>query len=229
MWTSKRARNAACAGCRVCNSGVANTAMGTQQLVIEHLRLAATIAGNISKRLPRHLDSQDIQQDARLGLVSAAARYDARKNVPFGSYARRRIGGAVLDGLRRNDHLSRCARARVRGEGTEAPAEPLPLIFPDRVPGVLEAPDRYAAGAERQRLLCDAIETLPARLRLVLHAYYDGGQTMRVIGEHLGISEGRVSQIHARALRLVRGYFETRGFTSSAQFAIPEHVPEVRL
>ena len=229
MWTCRRARSAASAGCRSCNSGVANNAMGTQQLVIEHLGLAANIAGNMSKRLPRHLDSHDIHQDARLGLMYAAARYDARKNVPFGTYARRRIGGAVMDGLRRNDHLSRCARARARAEGAEPPAEPLPLIFPDQIPGVLEAPDHYAAAAECRRLLCAAIETLPARLRVVLDAYYHGGQTMRAIGERLGISEGRVSQIHARALRLLRGYFEIRGFTSSIHFAIQEGVPAVRL
>jgi len=229
MWTCRRARNAACAGCRLCNSGVANTAMGTQQLVIEHLGLAANIAGNMSKRLPRHLDSHDIHQDARLGLMYAAARYDARKNVPFGSFARRRIGGAIVDGLRRSDHLSRCARARAKAQGTEVPAEPLPLIFPDRIPGVLEPPDHYAAAAECRRLLCAAIETLPARLRVVLQAYYHGGQTMRAIGERLGITEGRVSQIHARGLRLLRGYFEMRGFTSSIHFAIQEGVPAVRL
>lgn len=203
--------------------------MGTQQLVIEHLALAATIAGNMSKRLPRHLDPQDLHQDARLGLLYAAARYDARKNVPFGSYARRRIGGAVVDGLRRNDHLSRCARARLKAEGAEAPPEPLPVIAPDRIPGSLLPPDRYAAIAECQRLLSAAIETLPARLRIVLHAYYHGGQTMRAIGERLCISEGRVSQIHARALRLLRGYFVLRGFTSSIDFAIPTRALEVRL
>jgi RNA polymerase sigma factor for flagellar operon FliA len=104
----------------------------------------------------------------------------------------------------------------------------LPLIFPDRIPGVLEPPDRYAAGAERRRLLSAAIETLPARLRIVLDAYYQGGHTMRVIGERLGISEGRVSQLHAHALRLLREYFELRGFTSSIHFAIQNGVPAVR-
>ncbi len=200
--------------------------MDTQQIVIEHLGLAATIAGNMSKRLPRHLDPQDLHQDARLGLLYDAARYDARKNVPFRSYARRRIGGTVIDGLRRNDHLSRCTRARIKAEGAEAPPEPQPMIAPDQVPGALEPPDRYTAIAECQRLLSAAIETLPPRLRIVLHAYNHGGKTMRAIGEQLRISEGRVSQIHARALRLLRGYFALRGFTSSIDFVI---APEVRL
>jgi RNA polymerase sigma factor FliA len=203
--------------------------MDTQQLVVENLALAATIAGNMSKRLPCHLDPQDLHQDARLGLLSAAARYDARKNVPFGSYARRRIGGAVVDGLRQNDHLSRCARARIKARGSEAPPEPLPAIAPDQIPGALEPPDRYAAAAECHRLLNAAIETLPERLQTVLRAYYYAGQTMRAIGGNLGISEGRVSQIHARALRLLRGHFELRGFTSSTDFTVQSGASEVRL
>ena len=200
--------------------------MGTQQLVVDHLELAGAIAGHISKRLPRHLDIQDLHQDARLGLLCAAAAYDARKRVPFAAFARQRISGAIVDGLRQNDHLSRSARARVKAEGGEAPA-PASLTFPDRIPGTLEPPDRHAAQAECQRLLNAAAAALPMRLRIVLHAYYHCGQTMRVIGENLGISEGRVSQIHARALRLLRRHFNRLGFRSSADFMLPERIAGV--
>jgi hypothetical protein len=43
--------------------------MTTHQLVIDHLAPAATIAGNISKRLPRHVDSQALYKDACVGLI----------------------------------------------------------------------------------------------------------------------------------------------------------------
>ena len=204
--------------------------MSTQQLVIENLGLAATIAANISKRLPRHIDFQDIHQDARLGLICAAARYDASRNVSFRTYAQRRIGGAVLDGLRRVDHLSRYERSIIKAEGSDAPAGPLQLGAPEDVPGVLVAPDQYAAGAERKRLLAAAMEALPLRLQIVVRAYYHGGKTMREIGNTLGIKKSRVSQIHARALRLLRRHFEMRGFSSAAfHFAVSERAPDVRL
>jgi RNA polymerase sigma factor for flagellar operon FliA len=208
--------------------GSSPQATSTQQLVIQHLTLAATIACNISKRLPRHLDLRDIHQDARLGLVKAAAAYDVRKNVPFGAYARRRIHGAVVDGLRRDDHLTRSARARARADGGEALEHPLSLVDPDRIAGVLLEPDQFAVGSERERLLAGAIETLPGRIQVLLHAYYYSGKTMREIGYGLGVTQGRVSQLHARAIKLLRAHFEQSGFTSSAQFTIQQRVPEAR-
>lgn len=168
-------------------------ATSTQQLVIQHLTLAAAIAGNISKRLPRHLDMRDIHQDARLGLVKAAAAYDVRKNVPFGAYARRRIHGAVVDGLRRDDHLTRSARARARADGGEALEHPLSLIDPDRIAGVLLEPDQFAVGSERESLLAAAIETLPERLQALLRIYHYGGKTMREIGRGIGHRGPRIA------------------------------------
>jgi hypothetical protein len=43
--------------------------MTTHPLVIDHLAPAATISGNISKRLPCHVDPQALYKDACLGLI----------------------------------------------------------------------------------------------------------------------------------------------------------------
>lgn len=51
--------------------------------------------------------------------------------------------------------------------------------------------------------LADAIDTLPEREKLVLALYYDEELNLKEIGEILGVSESRVSQIHSQAaLRL---------------------------
>lgn len=51
--------------------------------------------------------------------------------------------------------------------------------------------------------LSKGIETLPERERMVLKLYYDEELNLRQIGEILGVSESRVSQIHSQAtLRL---------------------------
>jgi len=48
--------------------------------------------------------------------------------------------------------------------------------------------------------LTQAISSLPERERLVLSLYYDDELNLREIGQVLGVSESRVSQIHSQAV-----------------------------
>ena len=52
--------------------------------------------------------------------------------------------------------------------------------------------------------LADRISSLPERERLVISLYYDDEFNLREIGEILGITEGRVCQIHSQALIRLR-------------------------
>lgn len=51
-----------------------------------------------------------------------------------------------------------------------------------------------------KRSLVKGIESLPERERLVLGLYYDEELNLREVGEILGVSESRVSQIHSQAM-----------------------------
>ncbi len=57
---------------------------------------------------------------------------------------------------------------------------------------------------ETHALLLRAVDALPEREALVITAYYRQNLSMRSIAEMLGVSESRVSQLHARALKLLR-------------------------
>jgi RNA polymerase sigma factor for flagellar operon FliA len=48
--------------------------------------------------------------------------------------------------------------------------------------------------------LAESIETLPERERLVIALYYYENLTLREIGEVLGVTESRVSQLHTKAV-----------------------------
>lgn len=63
---------------------------------------------------------------------------------------------------------------------------------------------------ELETLLARAIRELPRVEKIVLSLYYYEGLRMREIGEVLGISESRVSQVHSRAILLLRGKIRTR-------------------
>jgi RNA polymerase sigma factor FliA len=64
-------------------------------------------------------------------------------------------------------------------------------------------PANRAAEAELKERLGPAILALPERERRVTVLYYAEGLRLKEIGEVLGVTESRVSQIHARALHLL--------------------------
>ncbi len=64
-------------------------------------------------------------------------------------------------------------------------------------------PETAAADSERHELIAQAILALPERERIVITLYYYEELTLREIGEVLGVTESRVSQLHTKAaLRL---------------------------
>jgi len=56
-----------------------------------------------------------------------------------------------------------------------------------------------------KQALAQAIGSLPERERLVLSLYYDEELNLKEIGQVLGVSESRVSQIHSQAALRLRG------------------------
>jgi RNA polymerase sigma factor (sigma-70 family) len=66
------------------------------------------------------------------------------------------------------------------------------------------SPEAKLDQTEMSRLLAEAIASLPPREEVLVNAHYCEGESMRAISKMLGISESRVSQLHARAVRLLR-------------------------
>lgn len=62
----------------------------------------------------------------------------------------------------------------------------------------------HASLSELKQLIGDAVDGLPDKDQMVLSLYYFDELTMKEIGEVLGISESRVSQIHSRAISHLR-------------------------
>ncbi len=63
---------------------------------------------------------------------------------------------------------------------------------------------------ELRDILAEAIDELPEKEKLVLSLYYYEGLTMREIGEILGYTESRISQLHSKALTRLRGKLKGR-------------------
>ncbi|MFH9353211.1 RNA polymerase sigma factor WhiG [Kitasatospora sp. NPDC017646] len=65
-------------------------------------------------------------------------------------------------------------------------------------------PVEVAEDRELRRLLAQAVNTLPEREKTVVTLYYYEGLTLAEIGQVLGVTESRVSQIHTKSVLQLR-------------------------
>lgn len=84
------------------------------ELVQQYLPLVKATVGRLAMTLPPHVDFSDLYSAGLVGLLHATRNYDPHTGVPFESYARVRIRGAVLDELRRMDWVPRSVHERAR-------------------------------------------------------------------------------------------------------------------
>lgn len=72
--------------------------------------LVDAIARRIARRLPRHVEHEELVQNGMIGLIEAVDRFDPSMGVPLAAFARSRVRGAIVDGLRRADWVPRSVR-----------------------------------------------------------------------------------------------------------------------
>jgi len=82
-------------------------------LVVQYFPMVRGVANKVCKRVPREVDVDDLISVGVTGLITAIERYDAGRSVPFATYARHRVHGAMLDSLRAVDWVPRSVRRKV--------------------------------------------------------------------------------------------------------------------
>jgi RNA polymerase sigma factor for flagellar operon FliA len=96
-------------------------------------------------------------------------------------------------------------------EPVEQEGVPLADLIPD--PGLAD-PLNEAESTDLRKRLSGAIALLPERERTVLRLYYDEQLRLREIGARLGVTESRICQIHADAIRGLRNLLQRYGHTA---------------
>ncbi len=83
-------------------------------IIEEYLPLVRRCAGSMYAAYRRHITLDEMCSSGILGLIGAIDRYDPAKGNAFEAYASRCIRGAILDELRRGDHVSAYMRTRIK-------------------------------------------------------------------------------------------------------------------
>jgi RNA polymerase sigma factor for flagellar operon FliA len=83
-------------------------------LLNEHLGLVHMVARRMSRTLAADVDFDDLVSSGSVGLMNALEAFDLSRGLAFSTFAAPRIRGAILDELRRQDHVPRSLRRKSR-------------------------------------------------------------------------------------------------------------------
>jgi RNA polymerase sigma factor for flagellar operon FliA len=84
------------------------------RLLEDHLGLVHHVARQVSRTLAVRADFDELVSAGTIGLMSALEGFDATRGLAFSTFAAPRIRGAILDELRKQDHVPRSIRRKTR-------------------------------------------------------------------------------------------------------------------
>ncbi|HEY7120126.1 MAG TPA: sigma-70 family RNA polymerase sigma factor [Tepidisphaeraceae bacterium] len=90
-----------------------------ENLILQHQDYVRSLARGIARKLPRHVDFEELVSLGQVGLISAARQYEPGRGVAFATFAYYRIRGAIFDGLRQLTGLPPSVRRQVARMGGE--------------------------------------------------------------------------------------------------------------
>ena len=219
-----------------------------EKLVLQYAHLIKYCAIKIHGGLPKNIELDDLLSYGSLGLLDAIDRFDPKHNTNFEYYAKLRIRGSIIDGLRKMDWAPQSLRRKAkeieraysaleqslnRYPVEEEVANYLGISEKDLEKQLQEvshlsilALDQPLDGNDNELLslvdliedktspnpsakmeftelkqeLAKAISDLTEKERLVVTLLYFEELTSKEISKVLDLSEGRISQIHKKAV-----------------------------
>lgn len=185
----------------------------TDDLLTLYTPLVRQIVGGFQRKLPSNVLREDLLAAGMSGLWDAIRRHEGKPADSFEWYVRVRIRGAILDELRAQDWLPRRVRALANKGGDANRATPSVVRFDDVSPAeqsrsLLSSaiPDSESACEAKfaRESLVRAVDKLPERERHIVSAHYFRGVKFKELGDQLGVSEPRISQLHSRAMVMLK-------------------------
>lgn len=80
------------------------------KLIRDNLYLVDILVHRMVTQVPTFMGHDDMKSAGMLGLIDAANKFDASKNILFKTFAEHRIRGSILDEMRKLDWFSRSLR-----------------------------------------------------------------------------------------------------------------------
>jgi RNA polymerase sigma factor FliA len=205
------------------------------ELILTHRHRVRPIARRLHFSIGKSVALEDLVAYGDKGLVEAASRFDRTRGIPFGAFARRRIEGSIVDGIRAHSLLSRRAYERLRtnlarpandtgtevfrapdlpargdGDGWRAETtEPGEACHDARWNGRRMAHLPVAEDDSLEVLAAAELRRLPKRERRLFQLCYYQGKTLTEAAHQMGRGCSWASRVHTKTLATLRTAIET--------------------
>jgi len=206
-------------------------------LITRNAELARMHAATLfAKRQIPEIEFGEYHQYALMGLIEAVDRYNPDRSASFRTYASHRIRGAILSGIEKHCEKQQqiVARTRIREERfqelletvTATERDPflrlVDLAIGTAIGYMLEDSSMYQTQEHaydhniyRSRELLDLaraldalVNTLPSQEQAVIRYHYYHQIRFDEIAAKMGLSKGRISQLHHHALKNMREHYD---------------------
>jgi len=211
------------------------------RIVSVYTSFARMLAAKLyAKRQVREIEFDEYLHYALLGLLESIDRYDPTQGAAFQTFASARIAGAVLNGIEKHSEYqqqvalrTRIRKERVQSLQSDAGRENSTSLFEEladiaiglAVGYMLDGSGMYQEGCHVQARtgydkaefgqLCEIlrrlVDALPEQQKKVVKYHYFFAHGFDEIGLLLGVTKGRVSQVHKKALLQLRVLYQRFG------------------
>lgn len=149
-----------------------------------------------------------------IALMEALPRFKENQGATIETYLGRRIRGAMIDELRRQDWLSRTQRDKVGDEFVMTSLDMARDNGESWIDNIVAADnvEGFFANRQMREALVAEIKKLPQRESEIMGMIYEQDMPMIEVAAVMNLSPARISQIHAKTLELLKVRMRRAGF-----------------
>jgi RNA polymerase sigma factor for flagellar operon FliA len=164
--------------------------------ILDELRAMDWVPRSVRSRA-REIERAMAELEAKLGRAPSDEEIAAKVGISQGE-----LEGSLTD-ISRSSIAALDELWTVSGSGGDQVAL-IDTIEDESLPD----PQSAMSSTEMKEAIADAIARLPEREKLVVTLYYYEDLTLREIGEVLGVTESRVSQLHTKAVMRLKSHLQ---------------------
>jgi RNA polymerase sigma factor for flagellar operon FliA len=183
-----------------------------KQIIGSYTNLVHYVIHNFKFMKLNVVEEKDYFQFGVEGLSEAIDRFDPDYGTKFETYAIQRIRGKIIDELRKLQIKPRSKNLEGEIKYTNISIDQPynsdeDFTLNEVLASEYNSPEQVLLEDEKKKLLVKAIKKLNTRERLIITLYYFENLNYKEISEIIDITISRISQIHLKIIKELRGLF----------------------